>query len=61
MATVLSGLISTLDGAISSPVAMACSCRSAIAAFISGDVTSGAVMTVTAGMFPPGNAAWILS
>ena len=61
VATVLSGLISTLLGSISSPVAIASRRRSAMAPRTAGVVTSSALTTVTAGTGPPGNAAWILS
>ena len=55
-ATVLSGLMSTNVGSDSLPVAIACSCRSAMAALTSGVVTSLALTTVMAGTVPPGNA-----
>ena len=56
-ATVLSGLTVTLVGSDSSPVAMAVSCRSAIADLTSGVVTSFALMATLAGSDPPGKAA----
>ena len=60
-ATVLSGLISTLAGALSSPVAIASFWSASIAAFASGEVTSSAFTTTSAGICPPGKAACILS
>ena len=57
VATVLSGLTSISTGSCSRPLASAWVWRSSIAPFTSGDVTSGALTTVTAGTPSPGNAA----
>ena len=57
-ATVLSGLTSTREGSESSPVASARSCSCPIAAWTGAAVTSSALITVVAGMAPPGKAAW---
>ena len=57
VATVLSGLIVTLEGSESSPLAIALSRRSLIAVWTSGAVTSLALTTTLAGRVPPGNAA----
>ena len=57
-ATVLSGLTSTVEGSERRPDASARSCSCLIAAWTGGAVTSLALITVMAGMAPPGKAAW---
>src|SRR5215203_1986904 len=57
VATVLSGLIVTLVGSESSPLAIALSCGCLIAVWTSGAVTSLALTATLAGMVSPGNAA----